>query len=483
TFESEGRAIPAAENQPALEFVGAGKPLKDVEVRIVASDGRDAGERMEGQLWFRGPAATSGYYRNAEATQQVTRGDGWIDSGDLAYRADGELFITGRVKDVIIKGGRKLYPHEIEDVSGRIKGVRTGCVVAFGAPDARSGTERLVVAAEVRRGESAGATRIVAEITEAVNEAMGVPPDLVELLPPQSIPKTSSGKLRRSETRRLYLEGQLGKKLAPAWAQVVALAARSAAPRAWRSVQRGARRGTEIVYGVYALAVVAAAVLACWAGVVMARDPKHAAAQIRRASRLALQMAGIRVSEIDSGILAQLSGRDGCIFAPNHSSYVDLLLTAGYLPASARFVAKGEALSMPLFGTMLRRAGYFAFDRSDPEARIRQADELNAALRNGDSVVIYPEGTFTPIIGIRPFQLGAFKAAVDTQRPICPVAIRGARTILRDKTILPRRGPITVTYGPLVVPNRAAGGDWHEIVRLRDATREIIARGAGEPLL
>ena len=74
----------------------------------------------------------------------------WIDSGDLAYRADGEIYITGRAKDVIIKGGRNLYPHEVEEIAGRVQGVRTGCVVAFGAPDERSGTERLVVAAELR---------------------------------------------------------------------------------------------------------------------------------------------------------------------------------------------------------------------------------------------------------------------------------------------------------------------------------------------
>ena len=146
------------------------------------------------------------------------REPGWLDSGDLAYLADGEIYITGRAKDLIIKAGRNLYPHEIEDVAGRVAGVRTGCVVAFGAPDARSGTERLVVAAEVR--SPAEARRISAEITRAVDDAMGVPPDLIELVPPHSIPKTSSGKLRRSETRRLFLEGKLGKKVAPPWVQI-----------------------------------------------------------------------------------------------------------------------------------------------------------------------------------------------------------------------------------------------------------------------
>lgn len=483
TFESAGRAIPTSASHAALEFVGAGKPLKDVEVRIVAEDGRDAGDRVEGQLWFRGPAATSGYFHNPEATQQLMRADGWLDSGDLAYRADGEIFITGRVKDVIIKGGRKLYPHEIEDVTGHVNGVRTGCVVAFGAPDARSGTERLVVAAEVRRGETADARRMVAEITDAVNHAMGVPPDVVELIPPQSIPKTSSGKLRRSETRRLYLEGKLGKKLAPAWAQVATLAMRTTPAWAWRAVKRAVRRSAELAYGVYALAVFAVAALTGWVAVILTRDSKRAAARIRRISRLSLQIARIPVHETGAEILEETKSPHACIFAPNHSSYVDILVTLGHLPAGARFVAKGEALSMPIFGTILRRSGHFAFDRSDPQARIRQVEETNAALERGESVVIYPEGTFTRTAGIRPFQLGAFKAAVDTQTPICPVAVRGARQILRDKTILPRPGRITVTYGPLVIPSRAAGDDWREIVRLRDMTREIIARGAGEPLL
>jgi 1-acyl-sn-glycerol-3-phosphate acyltransferase len=120
---------------------------------------------------------------------------------------------------------------------------------------------------------------------------------------------------------------------------------------------------------------------------------------------------------------------------------------------------------------------------SDPQARIRQAEELNAALKRRESLVVYPEDTFTAMVGIRPFQLGAFKAAVDTQRPICPVAVSGARRILRDHTYLPKPGRITVTFGPLVMPDRAAGDDWREIVRLRDETREIIGRNAGEPLL
>jgi 1-acyl-sn-glycerol-3-phosphate acyltransferase len=481
-FESEGRAIPAGATDPApLQFVNAGKPMPGISVKMVDADGHELGERAEGRLWFRGPSATSGYYRNPEATRELIQEGGWLDSGDLAYWADGELYITGRAKDVIIKAGRNIYPHEVEEIAGRVAGVRTGCVVAFGVPDARTGTERLVVAAEVR--DMADAGRISGEIGRAVDDAMGMPPDVVELLAPQSIPKTSSGKLRRSETRRLYLEGKLGAKVQPAWVQVAKLAVRGAVPRAWASVKRGAGDAVELFYGMYAFTALILGLLLVWLAVSLTRDRHSAARRTHAGARWMLRVAGIPVESVGGEILRERAATGPRIFAPNHSSYIDILVTLALLPDDVRFVAKGEALSMPIVGTIIRRSGQFGFDRSDPQARIRQAQEVNAALRTGESVGIYPEGTFTAITGIRPFQLGAFKAAVDTQRPICPVAVHGARQILRDKTFLPRRGRITVTLGPLVFPDPSAGDDWHEIVRLRDTTREIIARNAGEPLL
>ena len=491
TFESEGRAVPAAENDPApLEFVGAGKPLSNVQVRIVAGDANEAGngsevhdspERVQGRLWFRSPSATSGYFRNPRATAELVRGDGWLDSGDLAYRADGDIFITGRAKDVIIKRGRNLYPHEVEAIVAGIEGVRAGCVVAFGVPDEKGRTEKLVVTAEARNG--ADAKRVASDIMRAVDSALGLPPDVVEILPPQSIPKTSSGKLRRSETRRLYLEKKLGKKSEPAWMQIGKLAASSAGPRIWSASKRGTRRAFEAVYGVYALTVFSVVLIPSWLAVSFTRNARHADWITRTASRLSLLFAGVPVRVEGREVLRELTRSRPFIFAPNHSSYADILVSFACLPPGVRFIAKGEVLDMPLVGKFARRAGQFAFDRSDPQARVRQAEEVNAALREGTSVTIFPEGTFTSLTGIRPFQLGAFKAAVDTRCPICPVAIRGARRILRDETFLPRPGRVTVTFGPLVSPAQEGGDGWREMARLRDETREIIARHVGEPLL
>jgi fatty-acyl-CoA synthase len=481
-FQSEGRAIPAgAADSAALEFVNAGRPLPSVEVRIVDAQGGTLAERREGQLWFRGPAATSGYYRNPEATRELMREGDWLDSGDLAYWGEGELYITGRAKDVIIKAGRNLYPHEIEEIAGGVKGVRTGCVVAFGAPDERTGTERLIVVAEIR--EPINAKQIESEISRTVAEAIGMPPDVVALLRPQSIPKTSSGKLRRSDTRRLYLDGKLGKKQQSASMQIARLAVRGAAPTAWAWTKSAASSVAEALYGVYALSVFSVVLIPMWILVFFTRDARRAARIVHSGARWMLKAARVSVDLQGGEILSERAATGPWIFAPNHSSYIDILVSLAYLPADVKFVMKGEVRDMPFISTLAARSGQFSFDRSDPQARIRQAEQVNAALRNGESVVIYPEGTFTAMAGIRSFQLGAFKSAVDTQRPICPVSVRGAREILRDKTFLPRRGKVTVTLGHLIFPKASAGDDWHEIVRLRDLARETIARNSGESLL
>ena len=481
-FESGGQAKPATpDDTAALEFVNAGKPLPGMQVRIVDADGQNLGERKEGRLWFRGESATSGYFHNPTATKELMRDGDWLDSGDLAYWADGEIYITGRAKDIIIKAGRNLYPHEVEEIAGRVQGVRAGCVVAFGANDARTGSERLVVTAEVR--DMASAKRIEDEITRAVTDALGMPPDLVVLLPPQSIPKTSSGKLRRRETQRLFAEGKLGRRQQPTWLQVAGLAARGSGPRVWGWTKQAATAAFEFFYGVYAMSIFAILLFPLWTLVAITRNQKRAAWLIHKGTRLMLRMAFVPVRVEGREILDQRNTSGAWIFAPNHASYLDILINFAFLPPDVRFVAKGEVRDMPFFSTMALRSGQFSFNRGDPQARIRQAEQVNAALQSGESVGIYPEGTFTAAAGIRPFQLGAFKAAVDTQRPICPVSVRGARRILRDKTKLPRPGRVTVTFGPLVLPDRAAGNDWQEIVRLRDTTRELIAKNSGEPLL
>ncbi len=171
------------------------------------------------------------------------------------------------------------------------------------------------------------------------------------------------------------------------------------------------------------------------------------------------------------------------MFVSNHTSYVDVVVLMAALGVDYHFVAKAEVRSMPFFSTFLRKLGpLLRFDREDPRARLQQADEIEDALRRGESVFVFPEGTFTAQSGVRPFHLGAFKAAIAAQREIVPIALDGTRRVLRDGTWLPRPAPITITICPPIAPPSSTE-DWQEIVRVRDSAREIIARFAHETLL
>ena len=189
------------------------------EIRIVDDEFQTLPERHIGNLQFRGPSNMQGYYNNPRATQAVFH-DGWIDSGDLAYMVNGEVYITGRRKDLIIKAGRNLYPAEIEEMVGNIPGVRQGCVIAFGITDAQRGTENLVIVAETREKNKVQREKITKNINEAMSVTLDILPDHVVLVAPRIVPKTSSGKLQRAACKKMYQEGQLGRMQMPTWMQI-----------------------------------------------------------------------------------------------------------------------------------------------------------------------------------------------------------------------------------------------------------------------
>jgi fatty-acyl-CoA synthase len=197
-----GRALPAAEG-PSRRLVRLGRPVPGLELRIVDPDsGAQLDERRVGELEIRGSSVTPGYYERPDIDGTLLH-DGWLRTGDLAYLADGELVVCGRVKDVIIVGGRNVFPDEIERAVGAVDGVRAGNVVAFGI-DGRHGKEAVVVVAEVRGDDE---TLVRKHIAERVREVAGVPAKDVVLVAPGSLPKTSSGKLQRSACRARYLAG------------------------------------------------------------------------------------------------------------------------------------------------------------------------------------------------------------------------------------------------------------------------------------
>ena len=205
-----GRGGPTRRNRAtpdALRFVACGQPLPGHEIRIVDAAGHELGDRREGRIEFRGPSATAGYFRNADATRSLFHDD-WLDTGDLGYLADADLYVTGRVKDLIIRAGRNLHPDELEEAVGNLAGVRKGCVAVFACPDPGGGVERLVVMAETRATGDEATAALRSEIVSTTVDLLGVAPDDVVLAPPRTVPKTSSGKIRRAASREIYEQGQ-----------------------------------------------------------------------------------------------------------------------------------------------------------------------------------------------------------------------------------------------------------------------------------
>jgi fatty-acyl-CoA synthase len=171
-----------------------------LSLRIVdPATGEVRGEREVGELQITGTSVTSGYYKHPEANDALFDGE-WLRTGDLAYLVHGEMVMCGRIKDVIIIGGRNIFPDEVERAVGDLDGVRAGNVVAFGVDSAR-GKEAIVIVAETNSDD---AHEVARHMAQRVIETVGLPPKDIVLVGGGTLPKTSSGKLQRSLCRTLY---------------------------------------------------------------------------------------------------------------------------------------------------------------------------------------------------------------------------------------------------------------------------------------
>ena len=197
--------VDAEEELDVRRIPRLGKAVPGLEMKVVDPLSRaELPERHVGELLLRGTSVTPGYYKRPDATAALFH-DGWLCTGDLAYTIDGELVLCGRIKDVIIVGGRNVFPEDIERACATLDGVRAGNVIAFGV-EGYKGKESVVVVAEVRTDDPP-------HVREAVHhrtlEVCGLPPRDVMLVKPGTLPKTSSGKLQRAKCRELYLEESL----------------------------------------------------------------------------------------------------------------------------------------------------------------------------------------------------------------------------------------------------------------------------------
>ena len=201
-----GRAQPADDG---LELVSVGRPLPGFEVAIVDDRPGTLADGRVGRVLVRGPSLMTGYLHQDEATANALR-DGWLDTGDRGFLLDGELHLTGRDKDILIVNGQNHAPEELERATEAVAGVRAGCAVAVAFRPDGAVTDEVLLLVEAARdaavGDRAGLAR---QCAERVLAATGVVPARVEVLPPGTLPRTSSGKLRRQEALRRYLDGTL----------------------------------------------------------------------------------------------------------------------------------------------------------------------------------------------------------------------------------------------------------------------------------
>ena len=200
------------ETEGALTVVCVGTPLLDSRVRVVGDDDQPLPDGSQGEIAVQSGSVMKGYFQRPDVSAGALRG-GWLHTGDLGFVHDGRLFVTGRIKDLIITYGRNFYPHDIEWLAAEAKGVRTGCVAAFGVPNEDASTEEIVLVAETRVTQRDELVQMRRDIRKLLISTIECNPKHIVLVAPRRVPKTTSGKIRRVEARRQFLAGEIDKLL------------------------------------------------------------------------------------------------------------------------------------------------------------------------------------------------------------------------------------------------------------------------------
>jgi 1-acyl-sn-glycerol-3-phosphate acyltransferase len=469
-FTRHGRAVAVAADYPdALTFVSCGLPLPGHQIRIVDGADRELPERTEGHIQFCGPSVTSGYYRNPDETRSLLHGQ-WMDTGDYGYIAEGELYVSGRAKDLIIRAGRNIYPYELEEAIGSLEGIRKGCVAVFGSKDERTGTERVVVVAETRLEDPVKQEELRARINELAVSLIGMPVDEIVLARPYTVLKTSSGKIRRAATRAIYERGGHTETRA-VWLQVVRLAWLGLLPQLRRVLRTAADR----VYGAYALVLLGVIGTLTWTLCALLPRSEWSWKLSGRMCRAFLWLTGMPLAVRG---LENLPRDRPCVLVANHASYLDGPVLVAALAQPRSFVAKRELLDHWVPRIYLKSIDSLFVERFDAQRGVEDTARFVEAVRGGRSLIVFPEGTFRRMPGLLPFRMGAFVIAAQAGVPVVPVTIRGTRSALREGQWLFHRSRLSVTISAPIEPS---GSDWNAAIELRDRARAEILKLVGEP--
>jgi acyl-CoA synthetase (AMP-forming)/AMP-acid ligase II len=195
-------------------FVSSGRALRDMEIRISDADGGVCPERVSGEIQILTPSLFSGYWGSQGFTRSSLSPDGWHSTGDYGFISDGELYVIGRLKDIVIIGGQNVFPEDVEAIVNTLPAVHPGRVVAFGVEDQEYGTEALTIVAEMKEGlEASAAKPLETEIRKLILATIGIAPRYVAAVPQRWIVKSTAGKISRRETRERFLREKIARPL------------------------------------------------------------------------------------------------------------------------------------------------------------------------------------------------------------------------------------------------------------------------------
>ncbi len=288
--------------------------------------------------------------------------DDWLDTGDLGYMADADVYVTGRVKDMIIRAGRNLHPAELEEAVGDLKGVRKGCVAVFASPDPSGGPERLVVMVETRAIRDDARAALRSEIAATAVDLLGVAPDDVVLAPPRTVLKTSSGKIRRAASQAIYQAGKIGVRPRAVWWELARLRLRGAVP----SLRRARRAAGDVAFAVYAWVAYMILGLSVAILLLLLPWPQWRWRVARGSVRLLARLTGTAITV--HGLDHLPAGTS--IAVANHPSWIDPLALASIMPQWFHFVAAEVLEHQGINGFVAQAAGPPV--RRTPRARTRR---------------------------------------------------------------------------------------------------------------
>lgn len=388
-------AFPKVGRAPVIRqgVYSVGAPLEGSEVRIVDDKGREARDGQTGRLEFRGISRARGFLLSPPLGDDV-----WLDSGDLAFRAEGELHFVGRSKDVIVRQGHQIAPEPVEEAVGQLDGVRANSVaaVSVAAPDA--GTERIAIVAETTAVGTRHVRRVESAVRETAAAVLGFQPDSVHLIPEGTLPKTTNGKLRRGATRVLLEKQKLGEPLPGPRAQRAGLWQRNALSLAARDIRRVATTLKDSTRTALARAT-------AWGWQTVGGDPQAGA-------RMVLSILGRR--PVPEG--TQMRG--GVVIISNRSNWRDPLSALSLVEGPAVLAGGESLLHLPAWAAGLVKP-----------LVVHTKEEMEAALRAGKAVIQFPDAILgTPVVRSR-YRLRAIEAAQAAGATILPFGMQ----IIRNK--------------------------------------------------